>query len=193
MQAIWSGVLRVEKSCIGINANFFGLGGDLLSALRVASKAQAAGISALTSDVFRNLVLKHLCEVISSKSGDKVVAPRAVDTHTVRLSTDADSAAISHLLSIEKGDIEDVYDATSYQAIATVTTLLNTRGNTNYYLFSFYGHLDCTRLRAACLKVFQHHELLHTVFTTLHRRALQVVLKSPEFRYQEIPSPLRRT
>ncbi|KAF3054745.1 Nonribosomal peptide synthetase 12 [Trichoderma lentiforme] len=185
MQDIWSIALGVDKSLIGRGDNFFELGGDSMSALRVAVKAQAEGISILTSDVFTNPVLAPLCGMISSKKEHGGMEQNNDKRALVgRLASDEDINTISRQLGIEADAIEDIYEATSYQSFATVTTLLKSRGNINYYFFIVDGPLDKARLRQACRKVFKHHNLLRTVFTASRRRALQVVLKSPEFVFE---------
>ncbi|KAK4071606.1 uncharacterized protein Triagg1_5844 [Trichoderma aggressivum f. europaeum] len=185
MQDIWSIALGMDKSLIGRGDNFFELGGDSLSALRVAVKAQAEGISILTSDVFRNPVLAPLCGMVSSKKEHGgVVQNNDKNALVGRLASEEDINTISRQLGIEADAIEDIYEATSYQSFATVTTMLKSRGNINYYCFILDGPVDQRRLRQACRKIFEHHNLLRTVFTASRRRALQVVLKSPEFVFE---------
>lgn len=185
MQDIWSIALGMDKSLIGTGDNFFELGGDSMSALRVAVKAQAEGISILTSDVFTNPILAPLCGMISSKKQhDGTEQQNDKKALIGRLASDEDINTISRQLGIKADTIEDIYEATSYQSFATVTTLLKSRGNINYYFFIVDGPLDKVRLRQACRKIFKHHNLLRTVFTASRRRALQVVLKSPEFVFE---------
>ena len=181
MQVIWSNVLGAKATLIGRDANFFALGGDSLSALRVATQAQAAGMSVSVSDVFACPILQHLSKIAQNTKAEAV----ASSTLTGPLASDTDLFHLSRQLALGRDAIEDAYEATSYQGIATVTTLLRTRGNTNYYLFSLCGPIDSARLRAACLEVFQRHDLLRTVFAAARRRVWQVVLKSPEFVFHQ--------
>jgi amino acid adenylation domain-containing protein len=185
MQNIWSIALGMDKSLIGRGDNFFELGGDSMSALRVAVKAQVEGISILTSDVFTNPVLAPLCGMISSrKEHSGAIQNNDKRVLVGRLARDEDINTISRQLGIKADAIEDIYEATSFQSFATVTTLLKSRGNINYYFFIFDGPLDKVCLHQACRKIFEHHNLLRTVFTASRRRALQVVLKSPEFVFE---------
>lgn len=185
MQDIWSIALGMDKSLIGRGDNFFELGGDSMSALRVAVKAQTEGISIFTSDVFRNPVLAPLCGMISSKKEHGGVIQNNDQKALVgRLASDEDINTISRQLGIEADAIEDIYEATSFQSFAIVTTMLKSRGNINYYFFILDGPVDKVRLRRACRELFKHHNLLRTVFTASRRRALQVVLKSPEFVFE---------
>ncbi|KAL6808070.1 hypothetical protein V8C40DRAFT_259914 [Trichoderma camerunense] len=185
MQSIWATALGVDKSLIGREDNFFGLGGDSMSALRVAVRAQAEGISTITSDVFNHPTLAQLCSMISyneKPNGDQKTS--VTRPFIERLASDEEINIISQQLGINADAIEDVYEATSYQSNATFTTLLKGRGNVNYYFFIFDGLLDKERLREACRKMFEHHNLLRTVFTASRRQALQVVLKSPKFAFE---------
>ncbi|CVL02221.1 uncharacterized protein FMAN_08290 [Fusarium mangiferae] len=57
MQAIWADVLGVEPDIIGLDDNFFQLGGDSIAALKVVRKAQQAGIKMTVMDVFKQPTL----------------------------------------------------------------------------------------------------------------------------------------
>nr|APA19546.1 leualacin synthetase [Hapsidospora irregularis] len=57
LQQVWSRVLDVEASAIGLDDDFFQLGGDSIAAMKLASEARKAGISVSVADIFRHPTL----------------------------------------------------------------------------------------------------------------------------------------
>ncbi|KAF0716011.1 hypothetical protein As57867_003066, partial [Aphanomyces stellatus] len=87
MAQVWSTVLGVEVSNIGRNSSFFALGGDSISAIRLVSKAKAAGFFLTTARIMKNHVFECLMEFVepldltsatctnSSEPGDVPLSP----------------------------------------------------------------------------------------------------------------------
>ena len=67
---IMSKVLNVEK--IGINDDFFELGGDSLKAIEFVSKAHSEGIYFSLQNIYDNPTVKQLCEFINSDNVEAV-------------------------------------------------------------------------------------------------------------------------
>ncbi|KAF5983598.1 enniatin synthase [Fusarium coicis] len=57
MQGIWADVLKVEPDMIGLDDDFFQLGGDSIAALKVVRKAREAGININVMDIFHQPTL----------------------------------------------------------------------------------------------------------------------------------------
>ncbi|KAF5708854.1 enniatin synthase [Fusarium globosum] len=57
MQGIWADVLGVKPDIIGLDDDFFQLGGDSIAALKVVRKAQQAGIKMTVMDIFKQPAL----------------------------------------------------------------------------------------------------------------------------------------
>ncbi|KFH45123.1 Nonribosomal peptide synthetase-like protein [Hapsidospora chrysogenum ATCC 11550] len=57
LQQVWSRVLNVEASAIGLDDDFFQLGGDSIAAMKLASEARKAGISVSVAHIFRHPTL----------------------------------------------------------------------------------------------------------------------------------------
>jgi amino acid adenylation domain-containing protein/non-ribosomal peptide synthase protein (TIGR01720 family) len=61
---IWAGVLNVDR--VGIQDNFFDLGGDSILCLQVISRAKAAGLHLTTKQMFENQTVAALAAVAST-------------------------------------------------------------------------------------------------------------------------------
>jgi hypothetical protein len=75
LAAIWQEILEVDG--IGIDDDYFHLGGDSILAIVVVARAQAAGLAVTTQDLFELRTVRRLAEAAKPTSGE---APRhAVD------------------------------------------------------------------------------------------------------------------
>ncbi|MFE6049558.1 amino acid adenylation domain-containing protein [Kitasatospora sp. NPDC056446] len=74
---------------VGIDDNFFDLGGDSIASTRLAGRARIAGLSLTPRDVFRHRTVAALAEVATGIEPEAAVAPPAAP----RLELDADELA----------------------------------------------------------------------------------------------------
>ncbi|MGR3937685.1 non-ribosomal peptide synthase/polyketide synthase [Streptomyces sp. BRA346] len=58
LAAVWAGILHVER--IGVEDNFFSLGGDSILSIQVVSQARQAGLSVTSRDVYRHQTIAAL-------------------------------------------------------------------------------------------------------------------------------------
>lgn len=70
---VWAQVLGLER--VGIDDNFFAIGGDSVLSLRVVARAQAAGVTFGVADLFRNQNIAQLAHAIAT--GGAADAPRS--------------------------------------------------------------------------------------------------------------------
>lgn len=78
MAAIWADVLGADE--IGVTDDFFDLGGDSISALRIHSRARRAGFDLRPDDIFEALTVEALCALAATRkrSVEGQVAPGPV-------------------------------------------------------------------------------------------------------------------
>ncbi|KAL7914382.1 hypothetical protein GGI35DRAFT_467491 [Trichoderma velutinum] len=68
--SVWSEALSLPKSMIDVDQPFFSLGGDSVSAIRVASQLRSQGIHLAVHDIFRHRTVSALADIISSENPD---------------------------------------------------------------------------------------------------------------------------
>ncbi len=90
MAGIWAEILGVEK--VGINDDFFELGGDSLMVIRVVSNAKKAGLSITTRQVFQHRTIAELTAVVGTA---EILAEQGLVTGAVPL-----TPAQLHFLSL---------------------------------------------------------------------------------------------
>jgi len=71
---IWADVLAVDKERLGIDDDFFDLGGNSLKAIVISSKIhQVANVKVLLADIFREKTIRRLAGQIGSSGKDRYV------------------------------------------------------------------------------------------------------------------------
>ena len=72
LAGVWSAVLGVER--VGVEDNFFGLGGDSILSIQVVARARQAGLTLSSKDLFRHQTIAALARVVTT-GGPAAPAP----------------------------------------------------------------------------------------------------------------------
>jgi amino acid adenylation domain-containing protein/non-ribosomal peptide synthase protein (TIGR01720 family) len=137
---VWSIVLQKNLGSIGINSDFFDLGGDSIKAIQVVSKLRAQGLTLKLSDVISNTILEQQAKFIQ-KSIKEI--PQQIEMGYFELSP------IQHLFlnnGFMDGEIID-------------KSLFN-----QSYLFEIPDWLNQDKLQLAWDKIMLHHDALRIRF-----------------------------
>ncbi|KAL2134934.1 hypothetical protein VTI74DRAFT_10341 [Chaetomium olivicolor] len=195
MRKLWADILKMAPEEIAATDNFFQLGGDSISSMRLVTAAERRHIKVTVADIFQHPTLEELCEFaaesnIPTPQDAVVMEPAFNDEYKtfgvfdhLGLEREDVVETVCRQLSVFPGDVEDVYPATDYQAWAISHGLMRSRGNTNYFLFRLHGDLDTFRLEQACRKMVASNPILRTLFTTIRGQVMQVVLRSYQIEF----------
>ncbi|KAL3473273.1 hypothetical protein BJX99DRAFT_261462 [Aspergillus californicus] len=152
MQRIWAEVLNENPSVIGVDANFFKLGGNSIAAMKVAAEACKIGFGIAVADIFRYPQLDQLCrQKVRSSTETSAVIPRTQQTGPVE-----QSFAQGRIWFIE-----ELHPGTTSYLMPRATRLR--------------GPLQVNALHTALRAVENRHETLRTTFTCDDNRRLQEV------------------
>ncbi|THC95828.1 hypothetical protein EYZ11_004698 [Aspergillus tanneri] len=170
LQHIWASVLGMQSDSIAAGDGFFQLGGDSISAMRVAALARSEGLDLSLADILEYQKLSHLAHVVSKRPLINV----AVNCRPFSL-VDAESFMAKLPVELDKARsknmIADIIPATESQVFFLTQWTLSS------FRFMLHGEIDRYRLRAACRAVVSQHTSLRTVFTKLGDSFFQIVLK----------------
>ena len=163
LATLWEELLAVDK--VGLNDNFFVLGGNSLSAVRLEFSIQEAfSISVSVRDIFENSTLASLARLIENcTQGREEVIPVALTTENLQL-----SFAQRRLWFIDQlaGNNSHHYNI----PIALKLT----------------GRLDKIAMHSAISQVIDRHHILHTVYVTGEQgEVYQAKLNSYDFELLE--------
>ncbi|KAI4157992.1 MAG: hypothetical protein LQ342_007852 [Letrouitia transgressa] len=109
---LWSEVLNVATSDIGLDDDFIGLGGDSVSAINLVSAAREKGIEMTVDIVFKHPKLYELASACSMLRRDNSPKLDSITLHPEM----ALLQEISDQYSISPSAIQDIYPATNLQA-----------------------------------------------------------------------------
>ncbi|KAK8130645.1 AMP-binding enzyme (aureobasidin A1 biosynthesis complex) [Apiospora kogelbergensis] len=156
---IWSRLLVLQRESIGVDDDFFRLGGSSISAMKVVNQARKTGLSLSVADVFRQPRLRQLAALIEGRSvandGSNGSITRRPQTKAIVHRTEQSSA--------QKG-LWFIYQLDP--------------ASTKYLMpFSMHlrGPLQLPALQSALRTIELRHETLRTTFKTENGAHLQIV------------------
>ncbi|TIC92419.1 Nonribosomal peptide synthetase 13 [Colletotrichum higginsianum] len=190
-------VLHLDAQQVPINGNFFGIGGDSISAMRVAALARRKGLRLGVAEIFKHQILSQIaascCPEPDTDSTSRDVSESSSTTDSTSQdssesssTTDSNSEKALGCELIPPGlpqevaqQVELALPATDFQTM----TLYNFYSR--YLWVSLPDTIDTERLQQACQRLTEKHSILRTVFyttttttTTTTASVVQLVLRS---------------
>lgn len=119
LAGMWKSTLNLQPESIGMDAQFFRLGGDSIAAIRLVTVARTKGISLTVADIFRNATLSQMCDNASVSTGPdstvQIREYRAFDLLPATLPADQVIENVADLCKLDQRDIEDIYPCAPLQ------------------------------------------------------------------------------
>ncbi|GKX65197.1 non-ribosomal peptide synthase/polyketide synthase [Inconstantimicrobium mannanitabidum] len=159
---IWSELLGIKK--VGINDNFFDLGGHSLKATMLMSK--------IHKELNREVPLKELFKSPTIKELGRYI----------------ESVEENPYSKIEKVEEKEYYEASSAQKRMYMLQQFD-KGSIAYNMpavFELEGKVDKKKIEETFRKLIQRHESLRTYFETLNGEIIQRIQNNYEFRLEHI-------
>jgi len=178
---LWKEILNLEQ--IGVNHNFFELGGDSVNAIQVVSRAGKQGVEMTVQLLFRNQTIAELASAIE-KTRHRFIKV-GEDTYKAFMES-LDMEAISAQLPPGL-EIEDIYPATPLQLHQVHALETGKVEELPVFLYQkrdpFVGvSLDMDILEKALHAVSQRHTMLRTLLIWKNlKEPVQVVCKELKF------------
>ena len=151
---IWQAVLHAEQ--VGIEDNFFDLGGDSILTIQVIARSRAAGLELSVRQLFEHQTVRELAQALDC--AHESCAP-VVETAPFSMISDADRAALP-------AGVVDAYPLTAMQAGMLFHSELDPEAGLYHDIFSFHLRtaLNSDALRAALQRMIDLHPVLRTSF-----------------------------
>jgi natural product biosynthesis luciferase-like monooxygenase protein/amino acid adenylation domain-containing protein len=151
---IWARVLGLER--VGIDDNFFALGGDSIRSIQVLSGAQQSGLNFSLQQLFQHQTIRELAQVLSvTEPGGEITEPPA----PFSLLFEADRLRMP-------ADVEDAYPLLRLQAGMLFHSEYNHDSAVYHDVFSYHIKAPCAPdlLRLATQRLIDRHAVLRTSF-----------------------------
>lgn len=174
LRALWSHVLRTPECEIGLEDNFFLLGGDSISAMKLVSEARPEGIRLTVAQMFSNKTLQTMAAAMEYEEDGfvnaevDVVDSAPTEPFALLEGIDNADAFITEMvrpqLENKNWTITNVLPTRFLQQIAVRGTTDKPRFSARYELIFFESTVDLLRLRQSCQDLITYNEILRTVF-----------------------------
>ncbi|KAF6836423.1 nonribosomal peptide [Colletotrichum plurivorum] len=176
LQEWWASVLDVKPESIGAGDHFFVLGGNSITAIRLAGLARSSNRRLLFEDIFSYPVLSAM----ATRIADDATLERAMPKPFELLTEAQLSSIFLHVLplyGITREHVEDIYPCTPLQeGLMTVTAR-----NPGAYISADTMDIptsELKQLQSAWAQAFRNFELLRTRVILSHEHgSLQVVVR----------------
>lgn len=173
LQEIWSEVLRVDASTIGLDDSFFQIGGDSVSAMRVVSEANRLGMNMKVADIFRQDTLVELAQQQAQKVA---LAPLQLD-ESILVEPSMRARLFEELESnfgVRPAGIAEIYPLTGAQETLVATGVACGKV-TDFFYVDIDAGLNVSDIERGCLRAFEKFPILRARFLQLQGRFWQVV------------------
>ncbi|KAJ5688943.1 hypothetical protein N7462_003335 [Penicillium macrosclerotiorum] len=164
LQETCSRVLNLPSRTIGMQSNFFDLGGNSITARELVTKCRQRGLYITVADLFRSSSLLTLARC--HKDNDVSVPVEASDPFkSIR-----DKFLANLPATLIADQIEDAFPTLEEQHILASTHMLD------YHIYELKGPVDISQLRRACQALVDKHTILRSIFVPFQEEIMQVIL-----------------
>ncbi|KAF7889512.1 uncharacterized protein EAF02_001927 [Botrytis sinoallii] len=186
MQRIWSQVLKLKRSCIGINDKLFRLGGDSITAMRLVAMFRDNGFRISVDEIFKHPTICELSAVARN------IAPEAAQETRLPLSLLPNHFLVDEIrreaaeeCGVLLDSVENIYPCTPFQE-SLMTLSIKQKGAYMVQLtYRIPESVDLGQLEMAWRNLHAHHDILRTriiqilvdsIFALIHNNANSICL-----------------
>jgi len=178
LSGFWAHVLILKAADVTADSNFFGLGGDSITAMKLVCLARTHEISLTVSDIFKYPTLRSMSLIAdSSVDPDQTEIPPfsllSLDTPVGALIEEA-----GRVCMIDSAMVEDIYHCTPLQEGLTALSISRPGSYINQHVEQIPSYVDIARFCKAWEDVYTSCPILRTrIFQHNSCGSLQVVVK----------------
>jgi aryl carrier-like protein len=180
IQGLWQTLL--EEDQIGVDDNFFDLGGGSVLAMRLVSMARREGMTLTVNEVFKSPTLKDLALTVREKTSTDSLVPFSllIDLDVGELSRQA-----ARQCGIPVEEIEDMYPCAAMQLHyingypEAKKTLSDPWEWQSQVVYALPQSLDLVKFKAVWEAAIHRHPVLRTRLVKTSAGVFQTVLKEP--------------
>ena len=177
---VWQEQLGIER--IGIEDNYFALGGDSIRSIALVAQARERGVGFSIKDLFAYPTVSGLASAIERGEVRKDLVAEEIEPFA--LLTQAEQERLSQRHNMEP--VEDAYPLSMMQQGMVLESLRKVHLNVylNFHIYAFKDPWDRQLFERALQHLTLKHSMLRTIYDFPGDRPIQLVLKdrSPELK-----------
>ncbi|KAJ5940920.1 nonribosomal peptide synthase [Penicillium verrucosum] len=173
---LWASILGISDDSVGLDDNFFRLGGDSLSAVDLVGSCREHALDITVSEIFSHPTLEKQAEHLRESS--KVTSSAVPPPYSLLHDKDAVIRIAVEQCHIPQNQIEDIYPCTPLQEGLLALTARDPEAYIGQWIYRLPDGVDLERLRVAWDRVAQAHPILRTrMAQAADNRLYQVVCR----------------
>ena len=198
LASLWESILNLAPGAVGMNAQFFRMGGDSIAAIRLVTAARSKGINLTVAGIFQNATLAEMCKYAPVEDIPKVdpltCGPEPFELLPAGLSNEKMIELLSNLCKVDAMDVEDIYPCTTMQEGLMALSSKQSGAYVAQIVYSL-ASIDVRRFRKAWSAVVAGEPILRTrIVYTDELGFLQVVVDERvewlEFQQRQDAAPI---
>ncbi|KAL2839751.1 hypothetical protein BJY01DRAFT_250351 [Aspergillus pseudoustus] len=174
LHAIWCSTLGLDANFIGVDDNFFQLGGDSVSAMKVAAMARKQGLDISVADIFAHPKLSALVTTAAQAQA----APFELFTPRPFSLCPPDAKDLLPLLLHARNSLPPNTGITDILPVSAGQRFFLKRPTLHHFTFDIHGHVIVDRIRHAAETVYLFFDILRTIFIQWRGQILQLILNN---------------
>lgn len=185
---LWAEVLHIPVEIIGLDDNFFKMGGDSVQAMKLVSEAAESDLILTVASIFHYPRLEEAAQNLKSDDIHSSIASVVPFSQLSVPNVDRFlQRVVCPKLHARKEAIVNVMEATDIQSLSLASSLTESRAMLNYFYWEGTGKLDMTTLSTAFDIWVNSVEAFRTVFMLHDNKFWAVVLNhiNPRTTYLE--------
>ncbi|KAJ5647287.1 hypothetical protein N7490_003659 [Penicillium lividum] len=176
LQSLVADVLHVRPISIGMEDNFFAIGGDSLMAIKLSTQARRKGFRLFVEDIFSNPSAREMSIHICSNAAI-VLLENQVPAFSLIEKREESIAMATAQCNVDEKQIEDIYPCTEMQEWQIGLSANGVDNFSAVWEFDLPTDLDVTKFKAAWSQVSQAQSILRTrIIRDSEGKFMQVVL-----------------
>ncbi|KAF1361541.1 acetyl-CoA synthetase-like protein [Lizonia empirigonia] len=189
LQELWAGLLNINRDLIGADDNFFQLGADSITAMKLVGEVRKLNFRIVVAEIFQNPVLGDLAKVVKPADPEHAEELEARLAELERAHSVIRNAFLEDFKSfsgvaLRTEDVADIIPLTDLQETLAVEGLLENRQIVDYYYLELDEHVHTSKLRAGCSQLLEAFPILRARLFLHERRHWLIVPSQLETPFQ---------
>lgn len=170
---LWETVLNLDVGSVGKEDNFFGMGGDSISAMRLVAAAHSGGIALTVLSIFQNPKLSEMAGNCTTPKATTYVEPKAF---AMLDNSEAIDELVVHC-QVNKESIIDAYPCSSLQEGLITLSTKQPGAYVARNVFRLFESVDIQQFKNAWQRAVDEMDILRTRVVQTSSDFLQAVLR----------------